>query len=266
MNFLSILAGFALLYWGAWVSVEDVSLLWNVKAFAMVVAGMFIGAIMAYRLPFVFMLVPAMTARMFIRRKASGRKTVEELSKFNEAYRSRSMVLGEMVNKSRDPFMREAMTLLLEGIIPPDKIQNVLTTRAQWLYDRELREARQLRSLARYALVAGAIATVTGLITVMANPPFFEVWGPSFKLTPIFEWMPAMSTSFMGLIYGIGFGHLVLHPLSENLRTSAEQIHQKNLVIAHGVALMSQHVNPLHFTEELNSFLAPLDRVEWKAA
>ncbi|HEX4926224.1 MAG TPA: MotA/TolQ/ExbB proton channel family protein [Bdellovibrionales bacterium] len=266
MNFLSILAGFALLYWGAWVSVEDATMLWNLKAFAMVVGGAFVGAVISYRLPFVTTFLPAMMARLFVRRHTSGRKTVEELSKFNEAFRSRSMVLGEMVNKSRDPFMRESMTLLLEGIIPPDKIQNVLLTRAQWLYDRELREARQLRSLARYAFVAGLVATIVGTMHVFLNPPFFEAWGPSFRLTPVFTWMPALSTAFMGLVYGVGLGHLVFHPLSENLRTVAEEAFQKNQVIAHGVALMSQHINPLHFTEELNSYLSPLERVEWKAA
>jgi flagellar motor component MotA len=263
MNFLSILTGLCLLGWGAWASVEDVYLLWNLKVFAIVAGGTFAGAILAYRLPYVLTLIPSVTANLFIRRRFNRRDTVKELAKFNDAYRTRSMVLGEMVSKSHDGFLKEAMT---EGIIPPDKLQNVLETRAKWLHEKEMSEARKLKSVARYAWVSGLIATCIGVIALLANPPFMEVWGPSLQWTSTLEWIPALSTCFMGIVYGFGFAHLVFHPVSENLKHMADERHLKNQVVAHGVALMAQQVNPLHFTEELNSYLSPFERVEWKAA
>jgi chemotaxis protein MotA len=266
MNFLSIFVGFAILSWGAWASVEDLRPFINVHALLIVFGGTLVATIMAFRFTYLLRFVPSVMFNIFLHGKIDRKHTVKELTKLNDAYRTRSMVIGEMINKSRDGFLRESMALLLEGIIPPEKVLHILETRARWVHERELNDSKRVKTVGHFVWMSSCLAFLIGTMSVLTHPPLLEGWGPSLNGMSPLDMLPYFVPSISALVYGLVLRSLVLHPIASNLELVANERLVKNRVISHGVGLMAQQVNPLHFTEELNSYLSPYERVEWKAA
>ena len=52
--------------------------------------------------------------------------------------------------------------------------------------------------------------------------------------------------------------------VSENLVHVAKKKHLKNLIIVEGIRHLLDKVNPVIVAEELNSFLPPEERLNWK--
>jgi chemotaxis protein MotA len=76
----------------------------------------------------------------------------------------------------------------------------------------------------------------------------------------------AMSVALVATLYGIAMANLFVIPVGENLAVGAKQIKTKNLIIIEGVRLIAQRTNPIVLAEELNSFLLPGERIDWKKA
>ena len=75
---------------------------------------------------------------------------------------------------------------------------------------------------------------------------------------------PAMSVALVATLYGIALANMIIIPIGENLAQCAKEIKTKNLIIVEGVRLISEKTNPIVLAEELNSFLLPAERVDWK--
>jgi chemotaxis protein MotA len=75
---------------------------------------------------------------------------------------------------------------------------------------------------------------------------------------------PAMGVCLITTLYGVVVANLVVIPIGENLIESAKDIHQKNQIILEGVKHIIAKSNPVVVAEELNSFLLPGDRLDWK--
>ncbi len=134
MNFLSIMTGAALLAWGTWVSVGDYGFFLNFQGALLIAGCAIIGTVFAFRLPYLVFFVPSFIANLLVRRDVNRRQTVKELAVLNDAFRSRNQQIAEMVTKSKDSFLRESMSLLMEGVVPPVAIARVLEARAHWIH------------------------------------------------------------------------------------------------------------------------------------
>jgi chemotaxis protein MotA len=77
---------------------------------------------------------------------------------------------------------------------------------------------------------------------------------------------PAMGICLITTLYGVALANLLIIPIAENLLSSARELKIKNFIIVEGVRLIMEETNPVILAEELNSFLLPGDRIDWKSA
>jgi len=75
---------------------------------------------------------------------------------------------------------------------------------------------------------------------------------------------PAMGICLITTLYGVILANLGFIPVAENLLHVAKKKHLKNIIVLEGVKLLLEKVNPVIGAEELNSFLPPKDRLNWK--
>jgi chemotaxis protein MotA len=76
---------------------------------------------------------------------------------------------------------------------------------------------------------------------------------------------PAMSIALVATLYGIAFANLIVIPIGENLTETAKEHQRKNMIITEGIKLVAARTNPIVLAEELNSYLLPNERIDWKS-
>ena len=75
---------------------------------------------------------------------------------------------------------------------------------------------------------------------------------------------PAMAICLITTLYGVAVANLVIIPIAENLTANSKEIRLKNTIITEGIRLIMENKNTVLLAEELNSFLLPKDRINWK--
>ncbi len=73
-----------------------------------------------------------------------------------------------------------------------------------------------------------------------------------------------MAVALVATLYGIAFANLIILPIAENLMEGSREIQAKNTMIIEGVKLIAQKKNRILIAEELNSYLLPNERLNWK--
>ena len=98
----------------------------------------------------------------------------------------------------------------------------------------------------------GAVLGMIALLSGLGQPGAEKTIGPS------------MSIALVATLYGIALANLIVIPVGENLTAGAKEINRKNLIIIESLRLIHAKTNPLVLGEELNSFLLPRERIDWK--
>ena len=181
---------------------------------------------------------------------------IQDLMRFAEAYRSGNSDLENMVKKSSDHFLREAMQALLDDVLEPDELIRILHERNNTIYERYADDARMFAACGKYPPAMGLMGAVTGMIMLLGSlgqPGAEKTVGPN------------MSVALVATLYGIALANLFIIPIGEHLQEIAKRIKLKNLIIVEGVKHIQQKKNPVVLAEELNSFLLPSERLDWKA-
>ncbi len=188
--------------------------------------------------------------------KDINKKIIQELMTLAEAYRSGSPDLDALIQNCSDPFMKEAMTALTDEVLEPNKLLRVLHSRVTTMYERYTDDAKMFASCGKYPPAMGLMGAVTGMILLLGSlgqPGAEKHVGPH------------MSVALVATLYGIALANLFIIPIGEHLQEIAKKIKLKNTIIVEGIRFIQQKQNPVVLAEELNSYLLPNERLDWKA-
>lgn len=180
---------------------------------------------------------------------------IREMMGLADAYRNEDPKIEEMIKQIKDPFLKEAMTALVENVFEPKKLLQVLKKRVETMYERYSDESKMFTSCGKYPPAMGLMGAVTGMIMVlggMGKPGAEKTVGPS------------MSVALVATLYGIALANLFIIPIGEHLAEMAKKLKNKNLIIVEGIRCISEKQNAITLAEELNSFLLPHERLNWK--
>ena len=123
------------------------------------------------------------------------------------------------------------------------------------MFSRYNDDAIRFRAMGKYPPAMGLMGAVLGMIALLAG------LGKAGSEKSI---GPSMSIALVATLYGIALANLIIIPIGENLTEAAKEQLRKNVIISEGIRLIATKVNPIILAEELNSFLLPSERVDWK--
>lgn len=258
MNILNILG------LGVALAVVAISFIWdnpnpglllNAHGLIIVIGGTFACVSVAFGLNRALQMVKIFIRTFFRFKLPSRTKIIEELMEVAEAYRNNSSDLKLKIEASTDPFMKEALTALTDKVVDEQKLIRILYARVNTIYELYSDESKMFTAMGKYPPAMGLMGAVLGMIMLLASlgqPGAEESIGPS------------MAVALVATLYGIIIANLFVIPVGENLNNIAKKVKQKNIIIVEGVRHISTKVNPIVLAEELNSFLLPAERVDWK--
>ena len=259
MNFFtlaSFIIAFSVFGWSVFSAGENPKTFLDVHGFVVVMGGTIACTAVAFQLDRILMLFRVFFDRMIRKTKVSYKDTIRELMTLAETYRTSPDNLKVLVDRSKDHFLKEAMTILTDGLFEPEHMSDILRTRVDTMYKRYSADAKVFQAMGKFPPAMGLMGAVLGMIALLGT-----IGQPGSEK----HIGPAMSVALIATFYGIALANLIVIPIAENLSENAKELKIKNSIIVEGVILISQKTNPIILAEELNSYLLPGERIDLRA-
>lgn len=209
----------------------------------------------SFQIDRIFIMVKIFYSRVFRHTKIDFVGIIRELMAISEAYRTNDPKLKNLVEGSSDYFIRECMNMLMDDFLEPEELVHILNRRSSTIGYRYVEDAKKFKALGKFPPAMGLMGAVLGMIALLqtlGQPGAEENIGP------------AMAVALVATLYGIAFANLAIIPIGENLMDSAREVAAKNEMIVEGIKLIAKKKNKILVAEELNSFLLPNERLNWK--
>jgi chemotaxis protein MotA len=147
-----------------------------------------------------------------------------------------------------DPYLMRAIRMVADTM-KPDDMEQLLKQEIDTSVHRQEQAVSILRRAAEIAPAMGLIGTLVGLVQMLSKLEDPSTIGPSMAL--------ALLTTF----YGALLGTVILTPLATKLeKRTDEEVTQKVLVLSAAMSMARQE-NPRHLENQLNTLLAPKNRI-----
>ncbi len=241
-------------YFGLVLASPNIGIFLDYPSAFIVFGGTFASAAISYKISHMVTLF-----KIFLRHVTGGYKVdyagvIAEIMKIGDAYR-RGESLEAHINKVSDHFLKEALELINDGILESEHLIRILTDRANNMNYMHLEDATKIKTLAQYPPAFGALGTTIGMIVLLANLGGED----AIKMVG-----PAMGICLITTLYGSATANMLIVPVAENLIEASKVGHVKNLIIIEGIKHLLNKSNPIVVAEELNSYLPPSARLDWK--
>lgn len=165
------------------------------------------------------------------------------------AHRGGLLALEGELDRVRDPFLRNGLTLVVDGA-SSRMLRDALRTERLAVEAREDVPARLFETAAGYAPTLGILGAVLGLMRVME-----QLATPASLGTGI-------ATAFIATVYGVGLANLVLLPIAARLRERmADRSHRRDLIME-TLFDMQRRINPRLVAYKTRGFVERAPRVD----
>jgi chemotaxis protein MotA len=209
----------------------------------MIVLGGTLGAVMLqFPLP-IFVHAMKQFARVFFARATAGEAVIQQLVTFAiKARRGGILSLDDDLDTITDPFLRQALTLAIDGT-EPAAVRQIMRLELENRADGEERVPQVFESAGGFAPTVGIIGAVIGLIQVMQ------------RLDNIAEVGHGIAISFVATIYGVGLANLVFLPAAGKLRIRQQEEQMVKEMMLEGVISIQEGMNPRMIEIKLRTYL-----------
>jgi chemotaxis protein MotA len=170
-------------------------------------------------------------------------KLIQTLVNFaNKARRSGVVSLDNDLAKIEEPFLRQALTLAVDGTEPAE-LRKIMSLSLDARGDTEDRLPGVFESAGGFSPTIGILGAVLGLIQVMQH------------LDKIEEVGKGIAVAFVATIYGVGAANLFFLPAAGKLRIRIHEEHQRRQMMLEGVISILEGINPRMLEVKLSGFL-----------
>lgn len=209
----------------------------------LIVFGGTLGAILVQTPLPVFRSAMKMSVWVFFPPQLDMQGTISKICQWSRIAR-RDGLLGMqgLIKREKDPFIRKALMLLIDGS-EPEEIRKTLLVDIDSKANSQLGAARVFEGMGGYAPTIGIIGAVLGLIHVMNS------LGDPSKLGA------GIATAFVATIYGVGLANFFFLPMANKLKAIIEMsIHYQELVVD-GIVAIAEGENSKVIESKLSGYI-----------
>ncbi len=159
-----------------------------------------------------------------------------------QARRSGLTSLESEVEQLSDPFMKKALSLVVDGADLQD-IRRIMDLEIELTEHRGEAEAKVFETAGGYSPTIGIIGAVLGLIQVMKHLEDIERVGHG------------IAVAFVATVYGVAFANLFLLPAGAKLRARLEAQLKNHELVLEGILSVAEGMNPMLIQSKLDAYL-----------
>ena len=193
-------------------------------------------------------------SRVFVSPKDENLKLVGMLVGFASKARRLGLVsLDADIDSVQEPFLRQALTLAVDGS-EPEELRKIMLLTQDARADGEDCMPAVFESAGGFAPTFGILGAVLGLIQVMQHLDRIEQVGKG------------IAVAFVATIYGVGAANLLFLPIAGKLRIRIREEQQRREMMLEGVISILEGINPRMLQTKLSGFLEISQQVTKEAA
>lgn len=210
---------------------------------ALIVFGGTMGAVLLqFPLPTVLAAFSSL-AHVFSAPRKHNDQLIQRLVSFaNKARRNGVVSLDSDLETIRDPYLKQALTLAVDGT-EPTELRKIMRVSLDSAAESEEQLPMVFESAGGFAPTIGILGAILGLIQVMKN------------LDNIQEVGKGIAVAFVATIYGVGIANLFFLPLAGKMRIRIQNEHQRREMMLEGVVSILEGINPRMLEIKLAGFL-----------
>ncbi len=160
----------------------------------------------------------------------------------NKARKNGILCLEEDSKNSKEPFLRKALTLCVDGV-EPKEVQDILEIDLATYEEHAKMSVEFFEAAGGYAPTIGIIGAVLGLIHVMSN------------LADVSKLGSGIAVAFVATIYGLVTANILCLPFATKIKMRIKNEMQRREMFVAGIIGIQQGSNPRFIEERLKSFL-----------
>lgn len=209
---------------------------------AMIVFGGTLGAVMLQFPLGTVVAAGQRLARVFLHRDDGGQALLHQIVGFaNQARRHGIVSLDRDLEQVKDPFLRQALMLAVDGTEPAE-LRRIMEVQIDTMGEVEARIPSVLESAGGFSPTIGIIGAVIGLIQVMQHLDHMDQVGRG------------IAVAFVATIYGVGAANLFFLPAAGKLRQRAREEQRRKEMVLEGVISIVEGMNPRMIEIKLAGF------------
>jgi len=209
---------------------------------AMIVLGGTCGAVMVSTPMEILVAAARRLGHVFLDKGQPVDDVIDELIAYaTQARRNGLISLENDALQVRDPFLRKALTLAVDGT-DLQEIRGMMQLEIELSENRALAEAKVFESGGGYSPTIGIIGAVLGLIQVMKN------------LANIEEVGHGIAVAFVATVYGVGLANIVLLPAATKIKARIESETALKELMLEGVVAIVEGMNPKLIRGKLEAY------------
>ncbi|MGB0065822.1 MAG: flagellar motor protein [Terracidiphilus sp.] len=168
---------------------------------------------------------------------------IRELVAFaNKARRNGVVSLDADLQAIRDPFLKQALMLAVDGTEPAE-LRTIMHVTLDSMTEEEEHLPAVFESAGGFSPTIGILGAVLGLIQVMQH------------LDNITEVGKGIAVAFVATIYGVGIANLFFLPFAGKMRLRIRSGHRRREMMLEGVISILEGMNPRMLEIKLGGFL-----------
>jgi chemotaxis protein MotA len=165
----------------------------------------------------------------------------------NKARRNGVVSLDADLQVIRDPFLKQALTLAVDGTEPAE-LRKIMHVSLESLTEEEERLPAVFESAGGFSPTIGILGAVLGLIQVMQRLDDIQGVGRG------------IAVAFVATIYGVGIANLFFLPFAGKMRLRIRNGHRRREMMLEGVISILEGMNPRMLEIKLTGFLDDAER------
>lgn len=258
MNFSSLFGIiFALVVFlgGALTSARDAKVFADLHAILIVIGGTLAATLISFSGKNVYAMIKVFLSKILKRSLDDYESVIREIVELAKGYRDNDKYLSEKVKSIKNPFLREAIQMQIDGGLESKEIDAILNKRAATHYARYEDEAEMFKTMAKFPPAFGLLGAVLGIIAMMQGLGDAEA---------IKRVGPALAVALVATLYGIAIANFIFIPVGESLSKYNKQDYVIRQMVLDGVKLIRIKKHPLVVEENIKSYLLPSEREKLK--
>ena len=182
-------------------------------------------------------------AILFVTPQMQDQRLVQQLvSLANKARRSGVVSLDADLRMIEDPFLRQALTLAVDGT-EPTELRRIMSVSMDSRSEGEERQPAVFESAGGFSPTIGILGAVLGLIQVMQHLDNIQAVGKG------------IAVAFVATIYGVGAANLFFLPAAGKLRLRIREEHLRREMMLESVISILEGMNPRTLEVKLSGYL-----------
>lgn len=254
-SLISFLAAFGVLGFGLFSSSDNPLIFIDGVSAFLVLGGTVTAAAISFRIEKLWTLMKVFFMRVMKGKNIGYAEVISDLIKISEQFQNNPEKAKEIAHQSSNLFLAEAIDLATDGFLSPSESIRILRSRVESIYQHHVIDANKFKTIGKFPPAFGMMGTTIGMIVLLSN------LGGADAAKSI---GPSMSICLITTLYGVAVANLIIVPIAENLTVNSKEVKLKSTIVCEGVRMILEGKNPVLLAEELNSFLLPGDRVDWK--